>query len=274
MLLMAAIVASSIAIATMIASTYRQAKNLDNFIMASLAADSGLERSLAIIAIGRVDKTLAQSVTAIPINPADDKAVLKDADGKPVSQFTTTGAEYSASMTIPTLRQGESVNIDLFTPPVTIPPTPRPTKIQLTSQGTDGGSLEISWVVIESNGNTAVTGRKYVTITQLKTAPGPVTDLDGVTYESGSEIRVSGTPLGYRVRIRAWRGDFDSLEITAQDPFGAVADLQSQISITSTGQAGQSQSLKRATILWRPPASPLFNYILFTEDKIIPEPGS
>ena len=254
LLLMAAITASTIGISLVISTTARQSKNLDNFIIASLGADSGLERSLAVVSVGRKSASLATAVSTAAIGATDL--------GNNAS-FGVTATDSATPLSVPKLDSNQSFTFDLLK---TVAGEPPSTVIISGVAPASGpiGTLDVSWVLIDGNGNTNITGRDF--ISSIDYTSGATFDLKNVVTENTSTpspYTGSTTFLGYRVSVRARSGSV--LNVTVNSPIA----LPSSVSITSTGTAGATRSVKTASILWQLPTSKLFNYVLFTEGPII-----
>lgn len=260
LLLMAAITASTIAVSVVISSTTSQSKNLDDFIIASLSADSGIERGLAVMKTGRPSQSMDTAVGAAN-NYASGQLGNK-------SQFVVTAAGSSGPLTVPRLDVGQSFTFDILDPDMPCSGTEAPSSLVITGDGTASDILDVSWVVIASDGTTTYSGRTFLSNSGYN--PGTPIDLKQVATEQSNTPSTpplftgACKPLGYRVRVRTATGSVTNINVAQP------SSLPSRVSLTSTGQAGQTQSVKTASVLWQPPSSRLFNFVLFTEGTIIP----
>lgn len=261
LLIMSAITASTIGLSVIINSSARQSKNLDDFVIASLTADSGLERSLAVVKAGRQGNTLDEAVAASnfsspPLTPNN-------------SSFTVAAADSSEPLVVPKLSSGQSVSFDILKTATT--PVP-PKFLKITGDSNSTGNLDVSWVIIDESGNANYSGRQFATSVTYQT--GWIIDLNHQIRTDISNTVSTITPpnlLGYRIQIRAVSGSVSTLTATAWDVLnGKPEQIPSNIAITSTGQAGATSSIKTASILWQLPTSRLFNFVIFTEGPIIP----
>ncbi len=301
LILMAAIVASTIAIATAVNSSSHQSKNLDDFVLASLGADSGLERGLSVIKTGRmIGSNVANSTTASSISSTSVSSAG--------STMAVSSAPTSAAVTIPQLRPFESVTFDflgyselgflnnflgggsssLFVKGFDAPcVTPLPGY-------TCNGQLEVDWIGLDSGGQPSFSGRTTIIPTNLNGQDNSVNLLSAAlihypdTDTQSSSNCTSNCTKGFRITIRALdilphapltdaqsidRGTIKNITITPPNTLlctGNVTCPTGVVTLTSTGGAGTSQSVKQASVLWQLPASPLFNFVLFTEGDIIP----
>ncbi len=253
LLLMAAITASTIAVSTVISNSGRQSKTVNDFILASLQADSGLERALGVIKAGRQSKALDESAIAAAELTSERQVDVSPASATPLS--------------IPLLPKNQSATFDILDNAATVH------FLKVGGNASGATVAEISWVIIDQNGDTNFSGRIFKTAANLNT-PAVFNLEDNVRTASSNVAQLcSCSPLGFRIRIRALNGNISQLAVTAyDDQTGSTpVPLQSRISIVSTGKVGVTQSQKTASVLWQRPASPLFNYILFTEGGITPE---
>lgn len=287
LLLMTAIVASTIAISTLISDTGHQSKTIDDYIQASLAADGGLERGLAVVKVGRQANTINQSVCAI--TPAVQCPGMTTT-GAAIENVAVVGASSSPAITVPSLAPDQSVTFDILkydsnTGGLQTLSDPNDYTLQISTSADDSvGSqavLDVSWVSLDSNFQPASTGRAFISDGQFYnydfSPPEKVIQNvplnNGLTDQTGQKVGTSAPFFGFRVKITA----ADVPGVTAANKtFGALTidnanhNLPSRITITSTGAIGQSQAQKVANVLWQLPASPLFNYVLFTENDITP----
>lgn len=297
LLLMGAIIGSGISLSTVIADSSRQSQTLNDFIAASLVADSGVERGLAAVKTGRVGSDLATTLTRIATTTA-------------ISQATVTSTSPSTStLGWNVVRPNETVSFDIGKTDVsnidqyTLNITAQPAYTSYTS--TNGPvqfavgdpKLDVSWLGLDDKGQPFYSGKK---ILSLNNDPDPsiseplnllnagyLYNLDGQRLGSSttSSIQLTKTQ-GFRIRIKpiAQTVSFSATPIPAdlarvtldhdsvkQLRVTGSANFPSRIEITSQGKVNQSQSEKKASVLWQLPSSAAFGYVLFTEGDIIPQ---
>jgi hypothetical protein len=299
---MGAIIGSAIALSTVIADSSRQTQGLNDFIAASLTADTGIERGLAVVKNGRRSADLVPTVAAIT-------------PGTAISGLTVSGQQTSSdALAWSALLPGESASFDVVKsdtdPSNATQYTIRITGSKVNSSYTNGvgtqstwssrAELEVSWVGLDQNGEPLYSGRTTVTNAQLAaptTAIAARNPIDvnllsaGFLYDANgqrltSAIAVNAT-TGFRIKIKA----IDNADISAGTfPISSEASrvnletdmiknirvastlsFPSRISITSIGTVNQSRSQKQASVLWQLPASAALGYAIFTEGSIIPE---
>ncbi len=290
LLLLAAVTASTIGTALTISSTTSQSTNLDNFILASLAGDTGMERSLAIVKYYRQSGTIVQALNTITSANATPQNIGTSSRG----QFQGTARQISDPIIVPSLKPNEDVAFDIFKYNATSGVIEDPETRYLYIKGSPPAdaapwkaSVELSWILIDANGDTTCTGRHYVTTSTLQAGTSPYL-LNEITDQQGVPCK-EVNPKGFRVRVRAI--DLTGLDtmaeitnesisnltieaypcdIVASAGCGSPAGIPGRIQIDVTGSTGNSKALKSARVLWQLPASGLFNYVLFTENDIIP----
>lgn len=304
LLLLAAVTASTIGTAVTISRTTGQSANLDNFIIASFAGDSGLERALAIVKrqrrSGSIDRAITQATTAL--------STLTDVGSTTRGQFQGTVRGASDPIVIPSLGPDESNAFDILeycqigeagcTAGQLKNASARYLLIKGAAPASLGpscpfdptvsawrGSLEVSWILIDQNGESSCTGRYFIPTASLACSGTAPWLLGNIINQQGAAC-TEVNPKGFRVKVRAL--DFPAITNPIQEtisnltiesftrnpitePTLAVpSGLPSRIQIDVTGNTGTSKSIKSASVLWQLPASGLFNYVIFTEGDIIP----
>lgn len=309
LLLMGAIIGSGIALSTVIGDSNHQTTALNNFIAASLGADSGLERSLGIIKQGRAASSLSTTIAAASLSSTTI--------GTTQTTATVQQSGSGDSLYIPKLAPGQSVSVDIINTLNTLDPvlsgvTPDTLSITFeaasqaaydarTSTYSTKTALDISWIALDSTGNPLYSGRKTdllgsaawrstpsgvcipVSNGSYGSCPNTVQLNNNLRDQSGSPATNLNNIKGYRIRFTAPDAPAGvsselfanyKISVTSSCSAGAtncVANFPSRLSISSTGKVGSSQSQKSASVLWQPVASPVFNYVLFTEGDIVPE---
>ena len=307
---MAAIIGSGIALSTVIIDTSHQAQTLDNFIAASLAADSGIERGLAVIKVGRASSTQDDTQVAAGGENHGASGILMDVSGNGAEMTTVTAKNSGAgdSFSYPKLIPKQSVTFDIFppsgTPPNTLDVSAQPLYWPSSSNLSAGnGGLIVSWVALDTSGQPVYTGQQTLSLwdnpdVESGETVGTLHTLE-VSLNSGISIRtitggqvpdstILNNVFGYRIRITATDvqansglAAIDNFTVTNISVTSAIKDLSgnvlnpsagfpSHIIITSKGNVGTSQSLKSVSVPWQLPSSALFNYVLFTEGSITP----
>ncbi len=303
LVLMAAIVASTIAIAVSISGSTHQSKNLDDYVDASLAADSGLERSLSIVKYGRSVSTIADITK---FSGFTNQTVVSGGS----STMAVSSAPLNNTITIPFLRPFDSVTFDYsrYTAAGQLTPINANTTLSLVADGVDcpttpvnlqpcKGQLEVDWVAADNtfSGRTKpseLSAGADLAIDsntgKLKVNPIHLTDATYIQDENGNQPTSAqiNNVKGFRITVRALdpyphnpalttaqiidQATVKSIQITPPPP----ADCSGTpcptgvIQLTSTGTAGTSQSVKQTSVLWQLAPSQFFSFVLFTEGNI------
>lgn len=279
LLLLAAVTASTIGTAVTISSTTGQSKNIDNFILASLAGDAGVERNLAIVKYYRNNNSLK-------ITDAINRIKTVNALAQPISTGSSTSFKGTANITsdpilVPIMRSDERIFLDSFeyNSDGTLKANSTANFLYIKGEtAAISGGLEVSWILIDQSGDSTCTGRYFLDPGQIISGVWPNL-LDHVTTQAGGSC-TSLTPRGFRIGLRAVNlkdltpNDTTIQNLTAEvypcnnatcSPIGVPGRIQIDI----TGLAGASQAPKTASVLWQLPSSGLFNYVLFSEGDII-----
>jgi len=299
LLLMGAIVGSGIALSTVISDSGHQSQTLTDFISASLTADSGLERGLAVVKIGRTNATLANTVIQATGPNFTAGACIPGSTPSCLASVSTSGSDIGWNI----LRPSESVSFDILAPDPLSPGLFGLNANTITITGNIAGvggkpsaaKLDISWVGLDKDAQPYYSGRTIINPAVCTTNCSfsnmvNLFDVVNLRDNNGAILGTTSTTLnlnltrGFRIRISA----VDTLDpspdkITLQsvkqlrvsNPPPALpatgGGFPSRILITSTGTINKSQSQKTASVLWQLPSSPAFGYVLFTEGGIIPQ---
>lgn len=267
LLVMASITATGIATSVIITTTHQQSKNLSNYIGASLAADSGIERALAVLKNGRVAADMAPTLAAATILPGTPENLT-------VSKANFyVDASPSATATTLKLNAGQSFAFDILA----TDQTKMRVRSFTDSCGACAGALEIAWTVISKTGDTAYSNRRYASWSGIN----DINLLEVRSSGSNTAGFISGNNyLGFRIKVTAMPNhNISNLTVAPCltstpncNSFAGEVPLVGKVKIESTGrdETGTSVVTKTAEVLWQPPASGFFNYVLFTEGKIEP----
>lgn len=295
MLLMAAIIGSTISLSTIISDSGHQSQSLNDFIKASLLADSNLERGLAVVKVGR--SVSSQTAT---------KNVINGFGGGLTATTPSTD-----TLTWSQLGPRQSVTFDISNSGSVLNDGYRAITVTTNRLAFIGspnipgeGAIDLYWVGLNSSGDVYFSGRKIIDDSNLNNTSLTLTsfDLFDQTYVkdvNGGTPAIWPTPATtYAIRLRLTAfdkpdqvfnqyGTDDSVINTTIDTLQQVkvssaqynpggggaagAGFPSRISISSTGKVTNSQTIKSASVLWQLPSSSVFNYVIFTEGGINPE---
>lgn len=246
------------------------ARASNDAIPAYFAAETGVERALWIANTFRragvpfsATKTFLEGLSPLDASVCCGTTTLQH----PVVSSTT--------FTVATLRQNEAVTLDLFDPDDftvgsgvgalrvsatqrTAGPTPW---LELTRTELDFGAEQLSPVTTLFRGS--------------GTAPADALTTENCTPSSPCTVTIPSATLRYRVRITALYGDVDGLTIEARDdaPTPVPVSIPGRLEIKGIGSVPsatnpRAQQALTATINWLTPASPLFDYTLFSQELL------
>lgn len=278
LLVMASITATTVTVSVIITNTLDQSRSLDNFIVASLASDTGVERGLGVLKIGRTYHSLTGTVAAMTL--PGTRALSNGA------AFSLVGSDSEEPVTSVSLAAGQTLTLDVMRKCNNLTcatPTPPPSFLQVTGDcaGTCASLIDVSWVVVDGAGNSTWSGRRFFEQESydldFSTAPVCLNLKENLrTEDSDAPAPFQGNnEIGYRVRVRAVDGPVSTVAVNAfSDPIcGTQEPIYSRVHIESVGESGgtsPAQSTKQAEAFWQQPSSPVLNYIIFTEESIIP----
>lgn len=175
LLLMGAIIGSAIALSTVIADSNHQTTALNNFISASIGADSGLERALAVIKQGRVASTLDSTLTAAGLTTTTPNI------GSTQTNVVATDSGAGDTFYVPKLLPGQSVSVDILNTTsgfADVQPGVTPDTLTIsaeaasasafsaryTGSNSNKAAIDVSWVALDGRGNSLYTGRSLDTL--------------------------------------------------------------------------------------------------------------
>ncbi len=251
-LVLAAVVASSVVLSDAIFSSLKQVTSLDKAIQAYYVADSAVEDSLYRL------RVLAVSPGAL--------SASSPADGSFFPFYTTFGswtrsATAASNQIVVTIPANKTMQLDLYNPAASLQNLSGsyfPIKTLLLSWGPTTGSewLEVSSIGWKVDGS--------VDSSVVKQIFGPSSQPATITLPNNDDL--------YKVRIKALYDTVYSLTITAKDQPGLVVPLPGKIVIKATGSTSNTNQAIEVTI--KDPSYPnqvsgLYDYVIFSEDSLI-----
>lgn len=281
LLIMAAVTAAGVGFATLIISQIKASENIENSIIASYAAESGLEKALHIVKTNRADgETLSDTITEIKAlsgTPIFSKAGLTVA-------FDQEGISSEEIRNKFSLLQDESKQVDLYNPDspfgvdngikylyVSWDNNPLPISDILYDSGYGTGSewVEISWTGWDLNGNSYENVEKIL-------LPSDALRYDSTLCNASSYIQCTTIPLDpdsvglvhYQVRVKALYANVDDIEIKALGDSNNLINIPSRVRLKTIGKYGRTQQALNASLPWKIPISGLFDYVIFSEEKV------
>ncbi len=180
------------------------------------------------------------------------------------------------------IKENEFVQIDYYDVDNSLSPSAMVVGITVQNSGDNPASwAEVSWTAWDDQGllGNSTLARKIIGPSDLSSVNGwPINNLDVFDPDSGTGF--DGDPVGYRVRIKAFKaiptdtepGDLSSVTVIPYDGIpgssNEVTELPSQVVIKSIGERdGFKQSLV-VSVPWKLPLFGLYDYVLFSEGDI------
>ncbi|USN53728.1 MAG: hypothetical protein H6760_00980 [Candidatus Nomurabacteria bacterium] len=264
LLVLSALTAVAIGTSVLIIKEVQQSSNIDRSLMAYYAAETGIEKGLYTVKIGRQTN---QELADI-LNDLNDGGAMSNGASWSTDE-STTSEEYSLS----SLKENQSTVLDLYDP---LDPT-------------EGG--------YESFGVEALDAKPLQNPAWLEISYFPWTingglldwDDDNVekrlrsVYETQPNVPAIFDLLpnqNYRIRVRALYDDLRNVRITAfteDDPtdtdvcnpaYSCIKSIPNRVLIRSLGASGGNQSALSASVPYQAPASGIFDFVLFSEQTI------
>lgn len=297
LLILAGVSAAGVGFATLIINQIKSAENIDNAITAFYAAQSGLERSLHTVKLGRQDNIELD-------NPSGDGVIqniealgtieLEEIDAR-VEIVEAVSEEESRKFF---LEKDESAQIDLYDPDAPFggssdithlwiswdnnPCSPTDDNNPCYGEGSEW--VEISWTGWKADGSSYENVAKVLyssddlVFNPLYFCP------EGTGDNPCRLLALDPTPgdpsdiFYYQVRVKALHDKVEDLEVKAinqisQNQYEFVS-IPARVYVKTIGKYGRTQQALSASLPWRIPASGLLDYVVFTEKTLTKEPES
>ncbi len=239
-LVMAGVTAAGLGMANLLIKEIRQARTLDNAIVAYYAAESGIEDGL--YHLRKEGYEVEDLVVEHQLeNGAEWKRVAKKKE-----EGIFTGIEAN-----------QIIQFDVFNP-------------QQSATGQQVATIQVDW-----NGD----GSEWLEVTWLSWQGGssligsPSKRLLSHAL-TGSRINLAVAGVSersdfYRIRIRAMYSDVSDLSVTAFDSDGNVIEIPTIVVLSSIGKFSDTQQILKINMPLNSPVIGLFDYVLFIESSII-----
>lgn len=246
LLILGSLTATSLVIGLAATEGLRSVKAIDDAVLASYAAESGVE------------------------------ALLYDVRRRGVrSGFATEGAlgnrsrwTRSVTTSVPevfvTVAKDDSVQLDVIEPGESLTAVDVRALLLTPTAPAAGAWLEVTWSPWLDTGRWgAVVARKLFGPSELTAGREVLVDLRSAP--------IDGNPVAYRVRLRAVTADVGAVRIRAsRDTDGRdLVAIPSRLRATVTGSAGTARQAYRVELPLRSPLLPVFDYVLLSECDIV-----
>lgn len=244
LIILGGIVATSLTVGTVVVNRLRAVRAVDQSILASYAAESGVEELLYVVR--KEGKRAALDANATLGNGATWARSVESTTRELFVTLEENGVEQIDLLPV----TGAIASVDIAA-------------LLLTAQtpATDAW-LEVTWVPWLSDGQWSQrVGRVLYSPEDLKSRK---------TVKLRS-VPTGGEPIAYRIRFRALGGRVGTVSVRASsDEDGRnEVDFPSRIRATVTGTMGGARYATRAEFLPWSPVAPVFDYVLFSECDIV-----
>lgn len=283
LLVMAGVTAIATGLARSSLTNIFTSRDLNDTVLAYFAAESGIERGLAIAQLYREQ--------SLPLTgPGGLQQRLNNLD------VTMRTARYAGIITMPpattsapiAIAENRAVAIDILDPD-SFSSGAGVKSVRITTAS--GSSTNAPW--LEATFTKYLPGATGIILDPIEAVDSYLsserTSDPAITYNTRLSTATCVSPAGcclsvlaathsYRLRLTALYGTASRVQVTAYDDVNCpndparVKDLKSQIVIQSTGRAltglTEVRPVLSATANWLIPSSPLFDYTLFSEQPI------
>ncbi len=275
------ITAIAIIISVIVVNEIKLTSAASNGVQAYYAAESGIEQGLFAVKIFRNNQEDTLEEVRNLILSYEDNNFENNASYKNIQTDILTSKVENAFV-----KENDFIQIEYYDVNDPLDPSVNVVGITVKNSGDDPATwAEVSWTAWDSNGvlGTSNTAKKFIGPTDLARVNGwPINNLD--VFDSDPVSGFDGTPVGYRVRIKALKaiptatgeGNLSSLTVIPYDgtppPLGAsheVTDLPTQLVIKSVGERNNFKQSLTATVPWNLPLFGLYDYVLFSEGEIL-----
>lgn len=247
LLVLGSLLATSVAVGTIVTSALRGGKRADNVALASYASESAVEEFL--FDVRRRDRVPSSASGALPNGATWERTV------------ETTVPELTLTLTRDRVEQ-----LDLFDAAGTLAET-NIRFLEIVPIGTPDPAawLEVTWVpwIGERQEWAPAVARPAIGPSELRP--------EGVTVDLGALPAGvdGGRPSAYRVRFRALHADVGTVRVRAMDGSRAAVALPARIRAVVHGTVGGAQYATVVELPPRQPLAPVFDYVLFSECDIV-----
>ncbi|MBI4414915.1 MAG: hypothetical protein HY566_01600 [Candidatus Kerfeldbacteria bacterium] len=273
LIIMATITSAALGSSVIVVRTLQESENLDEAVVATYAAESGLEQGLHVLRMSRKNN---QSLRQGAVNTFQELNAPFPAARTVGSARWDRVAQEENKFVVPRLQPDESVSLDLFDPDAVNNPG-------IESLGIDWGNtcefleLEVTLLGWQLSGGATVFDpvlkEKWLcnsSTRQCESIPNSATpylnSIDGVNMDPNKQYRVSFKALPTTTNACA----VQRLVVTPySDPNGgSPVPIPARISMKSSGSFLKATQAVSASIPWRAPASNLLNFVIFSEESV------
>lgn len=247
LIILGGIVATSLTVGTVVVTRLRGVRAIDQSVLASYAAESGVEELL-------YDVRKRGQRTNLDVRESDPRRLENGAT------WTRTVESTTREIFI-TLEESSVEQLDLLPITGTIASVGVRTLLITPEAPSEDAWLEVTWVPWLESGASPAVGRVLF-------SPEELSGRKTVDLQS---VPMGGTPIAYRIRFRGLGGRVGTLAVRAAIDIEGKneVDFPSRIRATIVGVMGGARYATRAEFLPWSPVAPVFDYVLFSECDIV-----
>jgi len=245
LLMMSGMIMAGLGLGTLVVNEIKQARNIDNSVIAFYMADLGGEESL--YHIRKTDEAFTEIKNKLEPE--------KDVGGGKVQRKLDDSEPYIFT----NLKENEDLYIDLYDP-------------DNINSSAGIKSINLTW----QNADDCGLGSAGIEFNYIEWTPGSSLDWDSKSHEfiylnSPAAINSFSPAHSYQIRIKALNCGVKNLQIEAHNSEGNMAKIPNRIVIKSIGSFEKTKQAIKVIVPRKSPLSGLYDYILFSEKSLIKE---
>ncbi len=260
LLILATILVTSLTVGSIVLRQLKVTTSTDRGIVAYYAAESGLEQGLYLW------RQEGQKGNALQVTSANPVALAAS------RSFWWRDGQETESAYAATLKQNQTVQLDLFDPTLSLDSQTKAQSIKIGWEAAAGGCpgqgsewLEVSWSNWGGAGSALDVQRRFVNHSQIVSSPGQAIIIN---INNASQPSL----VNYRLRLKALYADICNLTLTAYRGTGGegeVYNLPARLTISATGQLLDTQQALSVTVPQFAPQLGLFDYTVFSQCSVL-----
>jgi len=267
-IILATVLAAIVGVSILVIRQLRLSRNINHSILAYYAAETGIERGLYDVRIGRLAaNTLAETQSAV----TDNEGILVN-----LAEWSTEASQSASSLGVSLLKKDQAVQFSLFNPDnFEQPADAGPIGVhQITASWQEGADARLELTVFELDQDGKICEKIKKEWWDDPTALLPdnyyLLDVDEIDLEG--DLCFQSIEDIFQIRARALDNDIYHLQLTAYaegDDNPLALEIENGINIVSTGDFSRSRQAIEVTVPWQLAASGLLDYVIFSQEELI-----
>lgn len=254
LIILSVLLASGLVLSSIILRSLKSTQQTRNGFQAWYAATSGVEYALSSL--------------------RHNRAIPDDLDGEEIE--LEANARFSLSLSkqeqveMGRIKKNNSAYVDIFNPNEELEGT-EIRRLRLMGEGEAGTWVEVRWVGWTDDGAWVRNNSEVIFSAAELGGQGRVVDLTHGLGFIDEDIPAGGLfePRAWRVQIIALYGDIERLEVTGENQNGDQVDIPAHLQVRSLGSFRDSRQTVTAAFPFQTPLSDIFNFVLFSEERVI-----